>query len=442
MLKMDLVEKVRAAGVVGAGGAGFPTHVKINCRAEVAIANGAECEPLLRVDQQIMAAFANEVVAGLRAVMKHTGAQRGAICLKSHYHDAVDALWKEIGNAQDISLHLMKSYYPAGDEQQIVYEVTGKVVPTGGLPLDVGAVVLNVSTLMNVARALGDFPVTDKYITVNGEVGRPATFKAPVGTPVSALVAAAGGPADRERYALILGGPCMGPLSDDWETPVTKTMGGVLVLKKAHPLISKKKPNSFADIKLIKAACSQCGFCTQLCPRNALGLNVQPHKAMRAAGNANGALLGNFNGIFSCCDCGICTYYACNFGLKPSVMMQSIKKSMMQQGIRPQKEVFTGCDGGFENKKVPVSRLIGRLGVGGYDVPAPVAEIFPPAARVRIPLKMHIGVPAKSVVKAGDAVAKGQLIAAIEGNELGANIHASISGTVANVTRDFIEIHA
>lgn len=438
---MDLIEKIRNAGVVGAGGAGFPTHVKIKCKAEVAVANGAECEPLLRVDQQVMALYAAEVVAGLRAVIEHTGAKKGVICLKSHYHEALDALRKEIGGAADISLLLMKSYYPAGDEQQIVYEVTGKVVPTGGLPLDVGAVVLNVSTLINVARAIGDIPVTDKYITVGGEVKHPSTFQVPIGAPVSALIEAAGGPADRDRYTLILGGPCMGPLSDDWDTPVTKTTGGVLVLEKDHPLVFKKKPGPM-DMKMVKAACSQCSYCTQLCPRNSLGLNVQPHKAMRAAGNVNGALLGDFNGTFSCCDCGICTYYACNFGLKPSLVMSGMKKGLAQQGIRPKKEVYGAPDGGLENKKVPVKRLISRLGVGKYDVPAPLAGSFPQVKKVRIPLKMHIGVPAASLVKNGDAVSKGQLIAAVGEKDLGANIHASISGTVVKVANDFIEIEA
>lgn len=438
---MDLIEKIRTAGVVGAGGAGFPTHVKINCKAEYAIANGAECEPLLRVDQQVMAKYAKEVVEGLHAVMVHTKAKKGVVCLKSHYHDAVGALQKEIGGAEDISLLLMKSYYPAGDEQQIVYEVTGKVVPTGGLPLDVGAVVMNVSTLINVARAVNDMPVTDKYITVTGEVERPSTFNVPIGTPVSVLIKAAGGPEDRENYTLILGGPCMGPLSDNWDTPVTKTTGGVIVIKKSHPLIAKKQPNSPADIKLVRAACCQCSFCSQLCPRNSLGLNVQPHKAMRAAANANGELLGGFNGIFSCCDCGLCTYYACNFGLKPSAMMSSMKKGLMQQGIRPQKEVYSEADRGFENKKVPVSRLISRLGVNRYDVPAPIAE-SPQIKKVEIPLKMHIGIPAGSMVKTGDFVTKGQMIAMINENNLGANIHASISGTVSKVTDKAIEIQA
>ena len=164
---MSIVDQVFDAGVVGAGGAGFPTHIKIDCKAEIVIANGAECEPLLRVDQQVMLFHAQEIVAGLLAVKKQTGAQRGAIATKAHYGEAVDALKKAV-EGTGIALHLMKSYYPAGDEQEIVYDLTGKVVPTGGLPLDVGAVVLNVSTLVNIARAMDGIPVTDKIVTVGG----------------------------------------------------------------------------------------------------------------------------------------------------------------------------------------------------------------------------------------------------------------------------------
>ena len=150
----DLIAVIREAGITGMGGAGFPTHVKINCKAEFVLANGAECEPLLRVDQQVMQYFAADVVRGIRAVKEFTGAKRAVICLKEHYHAAVAALQEVLKDADDVELHLLQGYYPAGDEQQIVYEVTGRVVPTGGLPLDVGAVVCNVSTLTNIAAAL------------------------------------------------------------------------------------------------------------------------------------------------------------------------------------------------------------------------------------------------------------------------------------------------
>ena len=137
---MELNKLVCDAGILGAGGAGFPTHVKINCKAEFVLANGAECEPLLRVDQQVMQYFAADVVRGIRAVKEFTGAKRAVICLKEHYHAAVAALQEVLKDADDVELHLLQGYYPAGDEQQIVYEVTGRVVPTGGLPLDVSKV--------------------------------------------------------------------------------------------------------------------------------------------------------------------------------------------------------------------------------------------------------------------------------------------------------------
>ncbi len=439
---MDIVEKVREAGIVGAGGAGFPTHVKINCKAEYVIANGAECEPLLRVDQQVMAVYAQELIDGMRAVMEQTGAQKGTICLKSHYHDAVNALNAVLQGDDRISLHPMKSYYPAGDEQQMVYEVTGRVVPTGGLPLDVGAVVCNVSTLVNIARAMHGEPVTDKFVTVGGEVENPATFCVPVGTSVGAIIAAAGGPVEKREYILILGGPCMGALSEDWDTPVTKTTGGVLVIKKDHPLISKKENNSKEDMKLAQAVCCQCSMCTQLCPRNALGLRVEPHKAMRAAANAQGALLGDINGVFSCCDCGICTYFACNFGLKPSKMMGLFKQSLGAAGVRPEKEVYGQVDPGLELKKIPVTRMVSRMGIKKYDVPAPLLSGIMQTECVKIPLKMHIGAPSVPVVGQGNAVHKGQLIADIPAGALGAKIHASISGTVAEITDTYIEIRS
>lgn len=431
---MSIVDDVQNAGVVGAGGAGFPTHVKINCRAEYVIANGAECEPLLRVDQQVMQRYAKEIAGGLQAVLAHTGAKYGVIATKAHYADAVEALKKETQNT-GIKLHLMKSYYPAGDEQQIIYEVTGRVVPTGGLPLDVGAVVINVSTLVNIYMAMQGLPVTTKYVTVTGALQNPVTVAAPIGTPVRALIQAAGG--ETADCGYIIGGPCMGAVAADIQnTVVTKTTGGVLCIPKEHPLFLKKQRREETDIRLARAVCCQCSICSQMCPRNALGLGVQPHKAMRAAAYGNGALLGDHNGVFSCCDCGICTYYACNFGLKPSAIMQGMKRELAASQ-KPRKEVYGNADSGFETKKLPTSRLIARLGLTEYNVPAPMGDEIH-TDFVQIPLKMHIGAPCVPVVGPGDRVEKGTLIADVQG--MGAKIHASIAGTVREVNRNYIEI--
>ncbi|MGE5707311.1 MAG: electron transport complex protein RnfC, partial [Bacteroidota bacterium] len=161
-----ILEKIKAAGVVGAGGAGFPTHVKLAAQAQVVIANGAECEPLLRSDQQLMKRYPDVIVRGLKAAMEATGAKEGVIGLKAKYKDAVKALSHAIEKEKNIRLLLLDPVYPAGDEVVLTYEATGSVVPEGGLPLDVGAVVINVNTLLNVAYSLEDKPVTHRYVTV------------------------------------------------------------------------------------------------------------------------------------------------------------------------------------------------------------------------------------------------------------------------------------
>ena len=400
---MELNKLVCDAGILGAGGAGFPTHVKINCKAEFVLANGAECEPLLRVDQQVMQYFAADVVRGIRAVKEFTGAKRAVICLKEHYHAAVAALQEVLKDADDVELHLLQGYYPAGDEQQIVYEVTGRV--------------------------------TEKYVTGGGAVKNPVTLRVPVGISLQELMDAAGGPTCDCKY--IIGGPCMGRVVDTLDIPVTKTTGGLLAIPKDHPLLERKSPK--LNLQLIMLVCCQCSMCTQMCPRNALGLNVQPHKAMRSLASG-GDLLGEFNGIFSCCNCGLCTYYACNFGLKPSQVMQTLKSAIASKGVRPRKEVYGPVDGGLENKKVPVERLIARLGIAEYDVPAPMAEKPLTTSCVRIALRMGVGAPSVPVVAVGDKVRKNQLVADIAEKKLGVKMHASISGVVTDITADYIEI--
>lgn len=436
----DILETIKDAGVVGAGGAGFPTHVKLRCNAEIVIANGAECEPLLNVDQYTMRDSADEIVAGLLAAMQVTGAKRGVICTKEHYHDAVESLQRAVKGKDGISLKLMKSTYPAGDEQVMVYEVTGKVVPTGGLPIDAGAVVLNVSTLRNIYRAMQGIPVTTKSVTVTGEVASPVTLEVPIGTSYQTLIDRAGGPKSANGFVALIGGPCMGALETDWSKPVTKTTGGIIVLGADHPLVATKTNDLAWDIKLAKAVCCQCSLCTQMCPRNALGLKVEPHKAMRAAANNNGALLGDVNGVFSCCNCGLCTYYACNFGLNPAAMMTRMKEGLSRAGVKPEKKIAYPVSDGYAQTKLPVYRLESRMDVARFEANAPLVREELAVSSVSIPLKMHIGAPAEPVVSVGTSVKRGDLIARIPEGKIGANVHASIDGTVDAVDGQAIRI--
>jgi Na+-translocating ferredoxin:NAD+ oxidoreductase RnfC subunit len=178
----SLAEQILAAGVVGAGGAGFPTHVKATSRVDTVVVNGAECEPLIYSDQVVMRLYARETLAGLKLMMDAVGATRGIYALKAEYEDVLAVLTPEAARYPDVEIQLLQSVYPSGDEQILVYECTGRIVPEGGIPLDVGVVVDNVETLMNVYRATQGLPLTHRTVTVNGEVAHPAVFRLPVGT--------------------------------------------------------------------------------------------------------------------------------------------------------------------------------------------------------------------------------------------------------------------
>ncbi|MGB9791856.1 MAG: SLBB domain-containing protein, partial [Thermacetogeniaceae bacterium] len=194
-VEAPLVEKVRLAGVVGAGGAGFPTHIKYLSKAELLIVNGAECEPLLWVDKEILRLRATQVVNAVRSVIEAIGAKRGIITLKKKYENIADNLRKAISKSQaPIEIILLDDFYPAGDEHVLVYEVTGEPLPPGAIPTKRGIIVNNVETVLNIGKALDGKPVTEKWVTVTGAVGNPSTFVVPLGTPIRTLIEAAGGP--------------------------------------------------------------------------------------------------------------------------------------------------------------------------------------------------------------------------------------------------------
>lgn len=437
-MSQNIIQDIKDAGIVGAGGAGFPTHVKLNCTAETLIINGAECEPLLRVDQQLMEFQSQELIDGVKIALEQTSAKRGVICLKGKYKNAIINLEALLQNEPNIDIQVIKDFYPAGDEQQLVYEVLKKVVPLGGIPLDVGAVVINVATAIHIASKK---PVTERVITVTGAVGKPLTYTASVGTSFRELVKASDGPKDLENYSIIVGGPMMGPVINDWDSPVTKLTNGIIILPKTHSLIVKKTREPETDLNLTKAICCQCSMCTDMCPRNILGLNTEPHKVMRGLANEDVSVLGVLSSTISCCDCNLCSLYACPMDLAPGMITNMVKQSLLKKGAKVEKHVPFEVEPLRESKKVPTKRLIARIELDDYNVPAPlVPGIFRPN-KVRILLKQHIGAVAKPLVTIGDNVSKGTLIASVT-NALGANIHSSIDGNVTYITNEYIEIEA
>src|SRR5579872_2593402 len=167
-----LSETLREAGVVGAGGAGFPTYVKAQSQVEFMIANGAECEPLIHKDAELMKRFPAEVLAGMNAMMDATGARRGKFGVKTKNAESIEALRKSL-QSDRIEFVMLGDFYPSGDEYELVYTATGRLIPPAGIPLNVGCVVNNVETLYNVHYAQQDRPVTDKFLSVCGAVREP-----------------------------------------------------------------------------------------------------------------------------------------------------------------------------------------------------------------------------------------------------------------------------
>ena len=435
-MREDILQKVKSAGVVGAGGAGFPTYAKLADGVETIIVNGAECEPLLKVDQQLMALRPDRMIRGLEAVMDATGAREGIIVIKAKYKDGIAALEQNLTGGR-IRIHLLDDFYPAGDEPVIVQEVTGRAVPQGGIPLKVGCVVVNVETLLNVADALDNTPVTRKYLTIHGEVATPCTLRLPIGTPIAAALALAG-VKSTEGMRVIDGGPMMGKLIEDLEQPITKTTKGLLLLPANHPIILKRTQSCDRIIKQAKTACIQCRYCTDLCPRFLLGHRLEPHRIMRAIRNAEAAP-DVIKMAFACTECGVCEQYACSMGLSPRRMNAMLKQELSRQGLRPDPPpAGQEVDKIREHRKIPVKRLVSRLGLSTYNKTAPLSERDYPIAEVRLPLKQHVGAPSKPVVQTGQAVRQGELVAAAPAEGLGANIHASISGTVIEVSNRIV----
>jgi len=432
---------------VGAGGAGFPTHVKLGSKVDTVIANGAECEPLLRCDKAVMRQRTADVLEGLDVLARVTGAERQVIALKGHYPDTVARVRQVVAEKfPHVEVHELDNFYPAGDEQVLVNEITGRVVPEGGIPLEVGVVVNNVITLAQIARAVEvGQPVTSRALTVAGEVRRPITLEMPIGAPMGLAVELADGPTV-EDWVIVEGGPMMGRVVEDpWE-PVTKRTSGVIVLAPDHPVVRRKKASMSREVKVARTVCCQCRMCTDLCPRHMLGHELTPHLAMRSLLTSEVSEVPNehVTNAFLCCLCGVCEVMACPLLLSPRKVFDHMRQELFKRGVpNPhRRKDLTPHD--FQRlRRVPLPRLIARLGLDKYvDSPDIVDLQVPSVSEVRLPLSQHTGAPAVPVVKVGDAVQLGELIADIPEGKLGAPLHASIGGQVVRVDDHEIRIQS
>lgn len=430
------LQKIQDNGVIGAGGAGFPTYVKLDCRVELVLANGAECEPLLNKDQVLMQHQAPALIGGMLLAMHQVGASRGVIGIKKKHADTIAVVRAAL--PENIELLEMDDVYPAGDEVELVYEATGKRIPSGGLPKDIGVMINNVESFINLFHAAQGEPVIDTMLTVHGEVANPFTAWLPVGMSYAEVIALAGG-ITCDEFVVIEGGPMMGSVTEDLTKPITKVSSGLLVLRR-DSRVATIKTRSEADLRRIgKAACDQCSICSSMCPRGLLGYPIHPHLAMRALQVSGGDNTSLALSAQACSGCNLCTMWSCPEGLDPSRVCQTTKRDLRDHDLLMSPAQLqaktTEVHPIREYRRVPTKRLMQRLELLQYSHKT-ADFIEPPLAitRVAIPLSQHIGAPAVAVVKVGDKVSRGQLIGQSVPQALSVSVHASIGGTVTEVS--------
>ncbi len=432
MLIDELKNIARNNGIVGAGGAGFPAYAKMTDKADTVILNCVECEPLLKLHRQLLATHTEEIIQMLDEVRESFGAKEAVIGIKSEYVTTIKAVEEVLGDFPKVRICALKPAYPMGDEVVLIYEATGRVIQPGGLPIDENVVVYNVETMYNLYRAVHlDIPVTNKLVSIVGEIDHPLTVRVPLGTTVKEAIALAG-KVTVEDPVYVMGGPMMGRLGTE-NTVITKTTNAIIILPKDHHVVVRMDKNLEIEKKRASSSCCQCRTCTDMCSRHALGHPIEPHKVMRAVANHDTSDMSVFVNTAYCSGCGICEKYACPQGLSPKSIIQAFKGGLRAAGIKVEKVDPAPVLEDRELRKLPVHRLAARLDLTKYDKPAPFEDTTPTTKLVKIPMSQHIGAPATPIVSVGDTVKKGQLIGEPK-DGLSVAIHCSIDGVVQKVS--------
>ena len=437
----ELCEITYNAGIVGAGGAGFPTHKKLTQGVEQIVINAAECEPLMMVDHHILNKHLPELGEALKLLIRVLKAKEAIIGIKGKNMPLLDPGVLQTFSKTKIKVHEIPDIYPAGDEVVLVYETTGKIIPEGSIPINAGVIVLNVETLYNLYKAVFcSEPVIEKYITVGGDTKEDITIKAPIGMNIAELLDICN--IDTSGKCVIDGGPMMGKLIDPKTAVVTKTTKGLLLFPETHSVIMRRKMPLSTVLKRASAACCGCSMCSDVCPRYLLGYSLRVDKTIRAASHSEIQNAESFLQSSLCCGCGICTVIGCQQMLDPQAVSMEIKRLLGKNGYRrANNKAPAAVRPERASRLVSSSKLIDRLGIRKYvkDHTERRYIDFAPD-RVFIPLSQHVGKPASPAVKPGDSVSAGDIIAKTEENVLGAVIHASIGGRIEAVDKERIVI--
>lgn len=437
----DLKSILQNAGIVGAGGAGFPSYAKIADGADTLVINCAECEPLMYTDYMLMREEMPKIVEGAQIIMEHTSINHTYMSLKAHRAEMLGLTDGQI-LGEGVTVKTVPDVYPMGDEINLIYESTGRLVKPGNLPITAGVIVLNGESVYNIYRAVREnTPVIQKWLTVGGDIPERFTVKVPVGMRISEIFDKLGITV-RPDQVMIDGGPSMGSIQPYQNTIVTKTTKAVLILPRHINCVVHKQSSMDDMLRRAASCCCGCNRCTELCPRHLLGYPLEPHKMIRAA--LSNAVLDNSELIKTaslCCSCGVCAEAACCQDISPKDVILHLKSILAKDRIK-----FTAGnekyhpDSDRKYHMIPSNRWQDILGVRKFDYVTRYLPDEMSANKVEIKMSQHIGSPSIPAVKVGDTVTAGQLIA-----EAGAGLsvpqHASIDGKVifADQTKIVIE---
>ena len=319
----EIIGKINDAGIVGLGGATFPSHVKLTVprgkKAEYLLINGVECEPYLTADHALMLEKSEEILIGVSLLKKALKVEKAIIGIENNKADAIDKMSIAARNFKGISVQALKVKYPQGGEKQLIKAVLNREVPSGGLPVDVGVVVFNVGTAYAVYEAVQkNKPLFERVVTVTGKsVQKPSNFRVRIGTPISMLIEAAGG-LPENTGKVINGGPMMGKALSDTDVPVVKGSSGILLLPGSE---SKRKPVE---------PCIRCSKCVGVCP-----LGLEPYLLMVLSQKARWERL-EAERVMDCIECGSCSYI-CPSG-RPLLDYIRLGKSEVGKIIRSRKK--------------------------------------------------------------------------------------------------------
>ena len=290
MSKEDILNAIGTAGVVGMGGAGFPTCVKLKPAKPVdtILLNGCECEPYLTADHKVLLEFADDIIFGLKAILKTTGAEKGIIVIEDNKQDAIELMQEKVADIGNMEVFVARTKYPQGAEKTLIKRVMGRIVPSGGLPADVGVVVDNISTVKAISDAIQTgMPLVERVATVTGEkIKNPGNFVIKIGTSVRELIDYCGGFTD-DDVLVKMGGPMMGFPLNTLDVPMMKGSNGIIAIDTDE---TKEQP------------CIKCGRCVDVCP-----MELSPLYFVKYAKEENWQGMKDMN-VMDCVECRCCQY--------------------------------------------------------------------------------------------------------------------------------------